>query len=190
MRNERSATRRRVIIALVAVLTLGLSYLVTVGTASQAQAGKRYPMDGVVMSLSHPKHLAAPQQSVTVREARMGPFTSASVTVFKSCPTNSSIYRARMWNEWTQYAGGHQRPTYNTVKFEKFTGQWVLNNWASSANADYMGYQGQILQRRGPLDPPATWEFTYTSGETGKSVRLRGSNVALGVSFDCTALAP
>lgn len=115
---------------------------------------------------------------------------SAAVTVFKTCyATGSTTYRAQMWNNWTQYADGSQRPSTNTVQFQKWiNGAWVDNDWVTSANADYRWSNGSIIQRVGPLNPPGRWNFSFSGASDGNNVRLRASGN--GQSLDCTAYAP
>ena len=123
-----------------------------------------------------PKHLAAPS-------------TQASITKFMTCYAAGSpnIYRAQMWNYWTQYAQGEQRPSTNTVQFQKYiNGVWTNNDWVTSANAD-LKWGSSVQQRVGPLNPPGRWNFNFTA-PSGDRVQLRASGS--GRALDCTSLAP
>lgn len=155
MRRTRSATRRRVIAALVVVLTLGLSYVITVNAAAQAQAA---PIASVVKDAA-PKHLTVPKQAISapiVAHAPSGPY----VTRGKTCIASNGINRVQTtgYFYWNTTGGFAVFPLAMTATFQRYDGtNWVNSDWASAMRM-YATGSWEI----GPINP-GTSEHRHTS---------------------------
>jgi len=130
---------------------------------------------------SAPKHLVAP--------ARVGTFATST---YKTCYWGTT-YRLALTIGWTQFGGGTVAPNLVQQRYQKWVnGAWTSYNWAASMNSDYR--EGTvILDREGPLNPPASYDFNHLGRSVGPSlanVRTRASSTSGSISIDCTQNAP
>jgi hypothetical protein len=128
-----------------------------------------------------PKHLVAP--------SRVGAF---DVSTYRTCYYGTT-YRLALTIWWGQYGGGTTAPNLVQQRYQKWVnGAWTSYNWAASMNSDYR--QGStILDREGPLNPPASYDFSHGGASVGPSlanVRTRASSTSGAISIDCIQNAP
>jgi len=128
-----------------------------------------------------PKHLTAP--------ARVGTF---AISTYRTC-NYGTTYRLALTIGWTQFGGGTVAPNLVQQRYQKWVnGAWTSYNWAASMNSDYR--EGTvILDREGPLNPPASYDFNHLGRSVGPSlanVRTRASSTSGSISIDCTQYAP